>query len=77
MCVTASRREVLQNVNEQENILEMMTIFWDLVPCSVVEVYQCFSSACCLHHHGAQMIETLYTKQRLTEDPHCFIPFLQ
>jgi hypothetical protein len=26
-----------------------MTVFWDVAPCSLVEVYR---GACCLHHQG-------------------------
>jgi hypothetical protein len=29
-----------------------MTVFWDVAPCSLVEVYRCFRGACCLHHDG-------------------------
>jgi hypothetical protein len=29
-----------------------MTVFWDVVPCSPVELYRCFRGACCLHHQG-------------------------
>jgi hypothetical protein len=28
-----------------------MTVLWDAVPCSVVEVYQYFRGACCLSHY--------------------------
>jgi hypothetical protein len=27
-----------------------MTVFWIVVPCSLVEVYRRFRGACCLHH---------------------------
>jgi hypothetical protein len=27
-----------------------MAVFWVVVPCSLLEVYQRFRSACCLHH---------------------------
>jgi hypothetical protein len=27
-------------------------VFWDVTPCSLVEVYRYFRSACCLHHQG-------------------------
>jgi hypothetical protein len=29
-----------------------MAVFWVVAPCSLVEVYQCFRGACCLHHQG-------------------------
>jgi hypothetical protein len=34
-----------------------MTVFWDVAPCSLVEVYQCFRGACCLTHRGALTME--------------------
>jgi hypothetical protein len=29
------------------------TVFWDIVLCSLVEVYWRFRGACCLHHQGS------------------------
>jgi hypothetical protein len=29
-----------------------MTVFWDVVPCSLVEVYQCFRGVYCIHYQG-------------------------
>jgi hypothetical protein len=29
-----------------------MAVFWVVAPCRLVEVYQCFRGACCLHHQG-------------------------
>jgi hypothetical protein len=29
-----------------------ITVFWDVAPCSLVEVYRRFRGACCLHHQG-------------------------
>jgi hypothetical protein len=31
-----------------------IAVFWVVAPCSLVEVYQRFSSPCCLHHQGDQ-----------------------
>jgi hypothetical protein len=28
-----------------------MTVFWDIVLCSLVEVYRCFRGVCCLQHN--------------------------
>jgi hypothetical protein len=47
-----------------------MTIFWDVAPCSQVEVYRRFKGACCLHHEGflimeaGSISETLVTSTR-------------
>jgi hypothetical protein len=27
-----------------------MTVFWDVAPCSLVEIARCFRDAYCLHH---------------------------
>jgi hypothetical protein len=27
-------------------------VFWDVLPCSQIDVDQCFRGACCLHHQG-------------------------
>jgi hypothetical protein len=32
-------------------------IFWEVAPCSMVEVYRRFRGVYCLHHHGALMID--------------------
>jgi hypothetical protein len=29
-----------------------MIVFWDVVPCSLVEVYLYFRGVCCLYHQG-------------------------
>jgi hypothetical protein len=46
-----------------------MTVFWVVVPCSLVEFYQRFRGACCLHHQGndggALLIEAATTSEML------------
>jgi hypothetical protein len=29
-----------------------MTVFWDVAPCNLVEIYRHFTGTCCLHHQG-------------------------
>jgi hypothetical protein len=29
-----------------------MAVFWVVAPYSLLEVYQCFTGACCLHHQA-------------------------
>jgi hypothetical protein len=33
-----------------------MTAFWDIAPCSLVEVDRRFTGTYCLHHHALMMI---------------------
>jgi hypothetical protein len=33
-------------------LFRKMSVFWVVAPCSLVEAYQRFISACCLHHQG-------------------------
>jgi hypothetical protein len=34
-----------------------MAVFWVVVPCSLVEVYQRFRGPCCLHHQGDLIVD--------------------
>jgi hypothetical protein len=34
-------------------LIKKMAVFWDVAPCSLVEVYQRFRGACCLHQHSS------------------------
>jgi hypothetical protein len=36
-----------------------MTVFWDIAPCCLVEVYRRFRGAYCLHHQGDESLITL------------------
>jgi hypothetical protein len=33
-----------------------MAVFWVVAPFSLVEVFQSFSGACCLHHQGDELL---------------------
>jgi hypothetical protein len=51
-----------------------MTIFWDVVPCSLLEVYRRFRGACCLHHQGVEQaaseefLARQTTRRNISED---------
>jgi hypothetical protein len=40
-----------------KNVLVKITVFWDVAPCSLVEVYRRFRGTCCLHHQGDHLID--------------------
>jgi hypothetical protein len=44
--------EEWHNSTSEDKAIVKMTVFWDVVLCSVVEVYYCFRGAYCLHHQG-------------------------
>jgi hypothetical protein len=43
----------------RENIISKMIVFWDVAPCSLVEVYRRFRGDCCLHHRAATSQKTV------------------
>jgi hypothetical protein len=48
-----------------------MAVFWVVVMCSVVEVYQRFRGNCCLHHQGETSVNFYQTTRRYNpEDSH-------
>jgi hypothetical protein len=54
-----------------------ITVFWDVVPCNLVEVYRHFRGSCCLHHHGILMMEaasTFETSVNFYQATWCNIP---
>jgi hypothetical protein len=55
---------MIKRVSSGEIYLKM-TVFWYVVPCSLVEVYQHFRGACCLHNQGdvALMMEAASTPE--------------
>jgi hypothetical protein len=46
-----------------------MAVFWVVAPCRLVEVYQCFRGACCLHHQGDENRENLKSQRKETDWP--------
>jgi hypothetical protein len=40
----------LTNFNTLKNSYLKMTVFWDVAPCSLIEIDQCFRGAYCFHH---------------------------
>jgi hypothetical protein len=32
-----------------------IAVFWDIAPCSLIEVYQRFRGPCCLYHQGERL----------------------
>jgi hypothetical protein len=65
-----------------------MAVFWDVAPCSLVEVYRRFRDACCLHYQSeiALMMEAASTfetsvnfyqktRRNILEDGHLEIIF--
>jgi hypothetical protein len=43
----------------------LIAVFWIVAPFSLVHIYQRFRGPCCLHHHGAQMMEAARTSETL------------
>jgi hypothetical protein len=54
-----------------------MTVFWDVAPCSLVEIYRRFRGACPLHHQRDESSVDFYqtTRRNITEDSHQFTVF--
>jgi hypothetical protein len=44
-----------------------MTVFWVVSPCILVEVYQRFRGACCLHYQGIRAIALMMEAARTSE----------
>jgi hypothetical protein len=36
-----------------------MAVFWDVAPCSLVDIDRCFRGAYCLHYQGVSSLTTL------------------
>jgi hypothetical protein len=45
-----------------------MTVFWDVAPCNLVEVYRRFRGACCLHQQGVGFIIVLIMEAASTSE---------
>jgi hypothetical protein len=51
-----------------------MTVFWDVAPCSLVEMYRRIRDAYCLHHQGNELFSLYQTTRRnFPEDSHLHI----
>jgi hypothetical protein len=63
----------------------MKSVFWDVAPCSLVEVYRRFRGAYCFHHQGddngvantSKTSVNFYqtTRRNILEDSHLYICF--
>jgi hypothetical protein len=49
-----------------------MTVFWDVAPCSLVEVYRCYRGAYCLYRQGKLLPD--YAAQHLRRESSSSIP---
>jgi hypothetical protein len=45
-----------------------MTVFWDIAPCNLLEVYRRFRSFCCLHHQGDESQRTVIFMKTLVRN---------
>jgi hypothetical protein len=45
-----------------------LTVFWDVVPYSLVEAYRRFRGACCLHHQDSEGIISLMMEAASTSE---------
>jgi hypothetical protein len=45
-----------------------ITVFWDVTPCNLVEVYRCFRGACCLIALMMEAVSTSETSVILLSD---------
>jgi hypothetical protein len=73
--ITKQRRlfsfSVFQNAFWNASLTLMkITVFWDVAPCSMVEVYRRFTGVYCLHHQGDETSVYLYqtTRRNIPED---------
>jgi hypothetical protein len=50
-------REHFKNSNGRRSLYQLkMSVFWVVVPCSVVEVYRHFRGTCCIDQKGNMMV---------------------
>jgi hypothetical protein len=58
-----------------QNVLEM-TVFWDIVPCNLVETDRRFGGAYCLHHHGDDVLNQWWESPfKSCQWEHCSLSF--
>jgi hypothetical protein len=57
-------KKTLSTLSIRRRYNTKIAVFWVVGPCSVVEVYRRFTSACCLHHQGVGKLLPDYTVQQ-------------
>jgi hypothetical protein len=55
-------------VKQQMSLSVKTIVFWNVAPCSLVEVYRLFKDACCLHHQGDRPLQHLWNVGKLLSD---------
>jgi hypothetical protein len=45
-------KKIINCTKAEEKEILKMTVFWDVAPCRLREVYTRFRGTCCLHHQG-------------------------
>jgi hypothetical protein len=57
--VRAEYSSPLTQKSSTESVHYKMAVFWEVAPCSLVDVYRRFRGTCCLHHQGDESCHCL------------------